>query len=158
MPFWALASFVIGVGIGTSGETASPAPSTATPNAVASATAAAAAATDSPTTEPTAETTPAPIVEVPLAVTVKGSGTQNTKPFEMGAGDFTVTITGSGDSNVSAVLIPRGAERFEGDYLFNEISDGKYKYETVVYGLKAGSYYLDVTNDNAGVVTFTPLG
>jgi hypothetical protein len=44
-----------------------------------------------------------------------------------------------------------------GENLFNEISHGKYKYETVVYGLVEGSYYLDVVNDNAWVVTFIPL-
>ena len=158
----AIASFVIGVGIGASGSSAAPAPGTAapdsTPNAVASSvTAPAAASTDSPTAEPTVEPTPEPTPAPAEPVTVKGSGSQKTKPFDMPGGDFAVVITGNGDGNVIASLIPRGADPFEGETLFNEISDGKYKYETQAYGVEAGSYYLDMSNDNAWVVTFTPL-
>jgi hypothetical protein len=114
--------------------------------------------TDAATVEPTVSPTPEAIPAPPKPAVVKGSGTKNTKPFDLAAGDFTVTITGSGHSNVIADVIPRGGTRFDGGQsLFNEISDGKYKYETVVYGLEAGSYYLDMTNANAWVVTFSPL-
>jgi hypothetical protein len=75
----------------------------------------------------------------------------------MPGGDFTVTITGNGDGNVIASLVLRGGDVFDGQSLFNEISHGKYKYETVVYGLDPESYYIDMTNTNAWVVTFTPL-
>jgi hypothetical protein len=75
----------------------------------------------------------------------------------MPSGDFTVVMTGSGDGNVIVSLVPRGGEAFEGESVFNEISNGKYKYETVVYGVASGSYYLDALVDGAWVVTFTPL-
>jgi hypothetical protein len=75
----------------------------------------------------------------------------------MPAGDFTVTITGLGDGNVIADLVPRGGDSGQGQNLYNEIAHGKYTFETVVYSLDAGSYYLDITNDGAWTVTFTPL-
>jgi hypothetical protein len=94
---------------------------------------------------------------VPLSpVVVKGSGSQKTKPFDLPDGDFTVVITGSGNSNVIVDLVQRGGTG-GGEGLFNEISNGKFKYTTAVYGVTSGSYYLDATVDGAWVVTFTPL-
>jgi hypothetical protein len=90
-----------------------------------------------------------------VAVVIKGSGSQKTKPFDLPDGDFTVTITGSGHSNVIVDLYARGGSGSEN--LFNEIATGRYKYETQLYGLSAGSYYLDVVNEGSWVVTFTPL-
>ena len=89
-------------------------------------------------------------------IVVKGSGSQKTKPFTLHDGDYTVVITGSGHSNVIVDLIPRDGSG-SGDNLFNEISNGKYKYDTVAYGITEGSYYLDVTNEGAWTATFTPL-
>jgi hypothetical protein len=159
----AVASFVIGVGLGAAGGTPTPTPGSAaatqTPPTDSSIIAPASEPTVAPavdaTAEPTEQPTPTPPAIKP--VVVKGSGSQNTKPFDMPGGDFTVVITGNGDSNVIASLVPRGADPFEGERLFNEISNGKYKYETVVYGVEAGSYYIDMTNDNAWTLTFTPL-
>jgi hypothetical protein len=161
----AAASLVLGVGIGAAGttSTATPEPS-ATDAASGTQTAELSTAptaeptpveTVEPTTEPTIEPTSAPTPEPARPIVVKGKGTQKTKPFDMPDGDFTVVVTGSGDGNVIVDLVPRGGEGSAN--LFNEISNGKYKYETVVYGVVAGSYYLDVTNSNAWVVTFTPL-
>jgi septal ring-binding cell division protein DamX len=121
-------------------------------------------ATAEPTATRTPETaapTPEPTPEPARPIVVKGKGGQNTKPFNMPSGDFTVTITGNGDGNVIVDLNAR-ASATGSENLFNEIAHGKYKYETVVYGLVVyglveASYYLDVTNDNAWVVTFTPL-
>ena len=119
-----------------------------------------AASTETPTIEPTiaptAAPTPSPTPEPARPIVVKGKGSQNTKPFDLPSGDFTVTIAGTGDGNVIVYLKGRG-DASGGENLFNEIAHGKYKYETVVYGLVEGSYYLDVVNDNAWVVTFTPL-
>ena len=56
-----------------------------------------------------------------------------------------------------ADLKPRSGDALSGESLFNEISNGRYTYETVVYGLAAGSYYIDMTNDGDWTVTFTPL-
>jgi septal ring-binding cell division protein DamX len=128
----------------TPGTTTSPQPSEPSSEPTAEPTAAS-------TSEPTAEPTPAPL----RPVVVKGSGSQKTKPFSMPDGDFTVVITGSGHSNVIIELIARGES--SGELLFNEISNGKFKYSTVVYGVAAGSYYLDASVDGAWVVTFTPL-
>ena len=159
----AVASFVVGVGIGAAGGTSTSGTATvsqspATQSAAASlASEPTIAATPEATPEVTPELTPEPTPPPAEPVVVKGSGSQKTKPFDMPGGDFTVVITGNGDGNVIASLIPRGAEAFEGEGLFNEISNGKYKYETAVYGVESGSYYLDVSNDNAWVVTFTPL-
>ena len=159
----AIVSFAVGVGIGAAGGsstsgTATVSQTPSTPGIAASpASEPTAAVTLEPTLEVTPELTPEPTPPPAEPVVVKGSGSQKTKPFEMPGGDFTVTITGNGDGNVIASLIPRGAETFEGEGLFNEISNGKYKYETAIYGVEPGSYYLDVSNDNAWVVTFTPL-
>jgi hypothetical protein len=159
----AVVSLLIGVGIGAAGKT----PEGAGPSGIASASqsvgATQSASPGNPTAEPTPgetlEPTPAPTPEptaVPVKpVVVKGSGSQNTKPFSLPDGDFTVVITGSGDGNVIVELVPRGETSGEG--LFNEISHGKYRYETVVYGITAGPYYLDALVDGQWVVTFTPL-
>lgn len=101
----------------------------------------------------TATPTPVP----PKPVIVKGSGSRNTKPFTL-AGDYTVVITGKGDkSNVSIALRDAQSQEYV-DLLVNEISrGGKYRYETVQYGLD-GTYYLDaLMPDGAWTVTFTPL-
>jgi hypothetical protein len=108
-----------------------------------------------PSAEPTVATTPEPTPVPPKPIVVKGSGSQKTKPFSMPDGDFTVVITGSGHSNVIIDLVARGES--SGENLFNEISNGRYKYSTVVYSVTSGSYYLDATVDGAWVVTFTPL-
>jgi hypothetical protein len=113
--------------------------------------------TPGPTAEPTAQPTPIPTPIPVEPVVVNGSGRQNTKPFDMPGGDFTVVIAGSGEGNVIVDLIPRGGSAFDGDNLYNEISHGKYQYETVVYGLSSGSYYLAASVDGPWVVTFTPL-
>jgi hypothetical protein len=97
--------------------------------------------------------TPAPA----KPVVVKGTGSQKTKPFNLAAGDFTVTISGRGNGNVIVDLNLRSAPAYDGETLFNEIAYAKYKYSTVAYGLAGGSYYLDLAIDNAWVVTFTPL-
>ncbi len=113
----------------------------------------------SPATVPTPASTSTP-TRTPAsvkAVTVKGTGSRNTKPFELKAGDFVVTMTGVGDGNVIVRLYPRDGGILESEGLFNEISYKKYRYETVVYGLAGGSYYLDVSADNAWVVKFAPL-
>jgi hypothetical protein len=160
-------SLLIGMGIGAAATKpslattppppialASQAPTlTLTPTSVDAVTCSEPAATSSP--EPTVRPTPEP-TPIPLKpVVVKGTGSQKTKPFTMPDGDFTVVVTVNSHSNVIVDLVPRG-DSF-GDNLFNEISNGSYKYETVVYGVSAGSYYLDVTIERAWVVTFTPL-
>jgi septal ring-binding cell division protein DamX len=159
----AVVSLLIGVGIGAAGKS----PEIASPSGIAAASQApritqglsARDPTAEPTPGPTAEPTPAPTAEptvVPVKpVVVRGSGSQKTKPFSMPEGDFTVVITGSGHSNVIIELIARGES--SGELLFNEISNGKFKYSTVVYGVTAGSYYLDASVDGAWIVTFTPL-
>jgi hypothetical protein len=167
----AVASLVVGVGIGAAGakpvagdgaaatEAATDAPSVAA-TLVAEATPTAELTpepTAGPTLVPTASPTPEPTPEPARPVVVKGKGSQKTKPFDMPGGDFTVTITGNGDGNVIASLNLRGGDVFAGEGLFNEIAHGKYKYETVVYGLDPETYYIDMTNTNAWVVTFTPL-
>jgi hypothetical protein len=157
-------SFVVGVGLGAGG-TSTPAQGIASatqPPAIASSVVEPSigptdAAAVEPTPDPTELPTPEPTAALAKPVVVKGSGSRNTKPFNMPEGDFTVVITGNSNSNVIASLVPRGAGPFEGESLFNEISHGKYKYETVIYGVEAGSYYLNMLNDNAWVVTFTPL-
>ena len=157
-------AFVIGVGLGAGGAstpTAGIAAATQTPPTASSALAPTVAPSDAlavePTLEPTEQPTPEPTAAPAKPVVVKGTGSRNTKPFDMPAGDFTVVITGTGHSNVIASLVPRGSDVFEGESLFNEISNGKYRYETVIYGIEAGSYYLYMVNENAWVVTFTPL-
>ena len=155
----AAASLVLGVGIGaassTPGGTATATQTPPTPSSAASPfSEPSIVLKPEPTAEPTPEPT-LPTLQPATPVVVKGSGTQKTKPFDMPAGDFTVVISGSGDGNVIADLVPRGGEGSTN--LFNEISNGKYKYETVAYGVVPGSYYLDVTNSNAWAVTFTPL-
>lgn len=104
--------------------------------------------------------TPAP----PTAVVVKGSGSKNTKPFNLPSGDYTVTIKGKSKDryggNVIVHLVAR-ADESDTEYLVNEIKSGKgnYKYSTNVYGVAGGSYYLDVSMPGgAWSVTFTPLG
>ena len=156
----AIVSLLIGVAIGAAGDRSTG--PTEPPASVAEATQPAAitpaptpAATASPTVEPTPTATRIFVLLNPLIV--KGSGTQNTKPFDLPAGDYTVSITGSGKGNVIAELKPRSGDALSGESLFNEISNGRYTYETVVYGLAAGSYYIDMTNDGAWTVTFTPL-
>jgi hypothetical protein len=155
----ALAAFVVGVAIGVGGAPLSSS-STPSPTNIASITQAP-AQTSAPTQQsaasPTLEPTPPPPTPPPAPVVVKGSGSQKTQPFDMADGDFTVTITGSGRGNVIAHLVPGGGDILSEESLFNEIANGKYTYETVVYGLAAGSYYLDMTNDGAWTVTFTPL-
>jgi hypothetical protein len=158
----AVVSLLIGVGIGAAGKSSE----SASPSGIASASqsprviqGAAGEPSAEPTSGQSAEPTPKPKPE-PTAVPVKpivvrGSGGQKTKPFIMPDGDFTVVITGSGDGNVIVELIPRGETSGEG--LFNEISHGKYRYETVVYGITSGPYYLDALVDGQWVVTFTPL-
>lgn len=102
---------------------------------------------------PTVAPTPVP----PKAVVVKGTGTRKTKPFTLTAGDFTVVIAGSGRGNVIAELNPRDGSVLDSELLFNEISSGRYRYDTVIYGVAGGSYYLDMTVTGAWVVTFRPL-
>jgi hypothetical protein len=150
----------VGVGIGFAPKT----PANTSPNDLAAGSITQSLSTLTPTASaedaslaPTPSATAEPTVALPKPVVVKGSGRQKTRPFNMPDGDFTVVIAGSGDGNVAVYLIPRGGSTFEGELLFNEISHGKYRYETVVYGVTGGSYYLDATIDGPWVVTFTPL-
>jgi hypothetical protein len=155
-------SLLVGVGIGAAGQSPA-ATSNPTPSAFAAASqvpvesAGTSEPSAEPTPEPTPVVTPQPTVATAKAVIVRGSGSQKTKPFTLPDGDFTVVITGSGDGNVIVRLIPRGGTSLDAETLFNEISNGKYTYDTVVYGVTAGSYYLDATVDGRWVVTFTPL-
>jgi hypothetical protein len=154
----AIVSLLVGIGLGAVGSAPVGSPAPATGIAIASHTPSNASSRSpersvAPTVEPTPSPTPVPVEPI----VVKGSGSQNTKPFDLPAGDLTVTITGSGDGNVIASLELRGGDVLDREGLFNELPSGDYKYETVVYGLAAGSYYLDMLNDGAWVVTFTPL-
>jgi hypothetical protein len=152
-------AFVLGVASGA----ATKAPSTPPPEPAASTSVpspseaeATASLSAEPTAEPTINPTPEPTPVAAAPVTVKGRGSQKTKPFDLPGGDFTVVISGTADGNVIASLVPRG-DPGRGENLFNEIAKGKYRYETTIYGVDAGSYYLDVLDDNAWTVTFTPL-
>ena len=91
-------------------------------------------------------------------VVVKGKGDQKTKPFTMPGGDFTVVMSGAGGGNVTAELDERGSDYNE--LLINEISYKEFRYETALYDLSPGSYYLDagVDGECAWTLTFTPLG
>jgi hypothetical protein len=163
----AVVMLFVGVGIGLTPTTKS----TASPNDVTAGSGAPSLSALTPTASPSAEDasvtpslapTPSPIAEqptvaLPKPIVVKGSGSEKTRPFNMPDGDFTVVIAGSGDGNVAVYLIPRGGSTFDGELLFNEISHGKYRYDTVVYGVTSGSYYLDATVDGSWTVTFTPL-
>jgi len=114
------------------------------------------ALTAEPTAEQTAEPTAQSILLPPKPIVVRGQGRQRyTKPFSLPGGDFTVVIMGSGNGNVLVRLVPHG--QFSLESIFNEISRGGYRYETVVYGIDAGSYYLDAIVDGSWVVTFMPL-
>lgn len=104
---------------------------------------------------PTAVGTAPPTPEPAHPVVFKGKGTVNTKPFNLAAGDYTVTIAGTGDGNVAAELTLRD----KSDYvlIFNEISYGKYRYETIIYAVAAGSYYLDMEVDGSWKISLTPF-
>ncbi len=102
------------------------------------------------TPDPTAEPTPVP----PSPTVVKGRRSQNTKPFDLAAGDYAVTFTGTGDGNVVLYLHQRGGDVDE--LLVNEIKDGRFRYDTTVYAVPPGSFYLEVSA-NAWQVRFTPL-
>ena len=158
----AVVSLLIGVGIGAAGRSPDAAPTPAPSGVAASSqqltspqSALVSESTTPPTPEPTTAPTPEPTAIAVKPVTVKGAGSQKTKPFDMPDGDFTVIVTGSADGNVILSLIPRGET--SGETLVNEIAHGRYKYETVVYGVSSGSYYLDALVDGSWVVTFTPL-
>jgi hypothetical protein len=104
---------------------------------------------------PAAVGTPRPTARPAEPIVFKGKGRLNTKPFSVAAGDYTVTITGTGDGNVMAELTLRD----KSDYvsLFNEISYGKYRYETIIYAVAGGSYYLDMDADGPWTITLTPF-
>jgi hypothetical protein len=150
----AVVSLLVGIWIGASGSNTGN-PATQTPTVTQSPPAA--VSTVALTAEPTAQATAQPTPVALKPIVIRGRGSQNTKPFSLSSGDFTVVITGSGNGNVIVRLIPRGGTIFEGEGLFNEISNGKYRFETVVYGIEPGTYYLDATIDGSWVVTFTPL-
>jgi hypothetical protein len=123
------------------------------------------APTAAPTAVPTAATIREPPAEPPAAPTVPpaepivmtGTGSQNTPPFDLPGGDYTVSAAGSADSNVIIDLVPRGGGVFDSEGLLNEIADGSFAYSTVAYSVDPGSYYLDVTCHGSWTVTFTPL-
>ena len=102
-----------------------------------------------------------PPVAEPRPVTIKGTGgAKKTKPFSMVSGDYTVVIkgksTGTYDNVQIEMLDPAG------DYdelLVNEIKDGRgsYRYDTNLYGVPGGKFYLDVAMPpGTWSVTFTP--
>jgi hypothetical protein len=94
-------------------------------------------------------------------VTVEGKGSRKTKLFTIGAGDYDVRVDGRSTTeyggNVIVDLEARDASYSE--TLWNEITEGKgrYAYDTALYGLEGGEYYLDTTMPSGSwVVTFTP--
>jgi hypothetical protein len=94
--------------------------------------------------------------------TVEGKGSRRTKLFTLGAGDYDVRVDGRSTSeyggNVIVDLVSRDDASFD-ETLWNEIVDGKgrYAYDTAIYGVDGGEYYLDTTMPGGTwVVTFTP--
>lgn len=103
---------------------------------------------------PEAVGTPPPTPEPVKPITAKGKGRLNTKPFYVPGGDYTATIAGTGDGNVMADL--RLRDQSDWILLFNELAYGKFKYETIIYGVVAGSYYFDMNVDGPWTITLTP--
>jgi hypothetical protein len=109
-------------------------------------------ATPAPTAAPAAAARP---------VTIKGTSSRKTKPFTLGAGDYTAVVRGrsTGGYGGNVIVDLRSVDGSEDENLTNEIKNGagSYRYETSVYGLAGGRYYLDVTMPSGTwSVTFTP--
>lgn len=105
---------------------------------------------------PTFTAAPTPVPAGP--VTIKGKGEQNSKPFKLAAADYTILLRGTspGYDNVILHLVGKGSDYSE--YIWNEIADtGKYRYETILYEVPSGAYYLEADLPGNWIVTFTPL-
>lgn len=104
-----------------------------------------------------------PPTPAPQPVKVSGKGSRTTKPFTLPEGDYEVIVSGKATDrwggNVIIELMPVGGGFLDTEFLFNEIADrGKYKWDTVVYGVDGGKYYLDaMMPGGAWTVTFKPL-
>lgn len=103
--------------------------------------------------------TPAPATPVPVKpVRVEGKGEQNTKPFNLAASDYTVLLRGTSPDFDNVILHLVGRDNDYTEYIWNELTEkGKYRYETILYGVPAGSFYLEADLPGNWIVNFTPL-
>lgn len=81
----------------------------------------------------------------PGPVTVTGSGNLTTKPFDLAAGDYRVTLTGATEASLD---LHGGIAPHE-----RPIADG-----ILLYELDAATYDLKVIASDGWVVTLTPVG
>jgi hypothetical protein len=97
------------------------------------------------------------------AVTLNGDGKQNTKPFDLKAGSYTVKWSGSMKGQFGGNLIislKRPDAAVGGNLLVNTIINKEkpsLSGETQVYNVKAGAHYLEVTAPGEWSVTISPL-
>jgi hypothetical protein len=88
---------------------------------------------------------PTPAADV---VKINGQGSKNTKKFDVQGGDYAVVFSGKSTSSYggNAILHLVAADGGDTEFLFNEIVDGRghWKYDTNVYSVDPGSYYLEI--------------
>lgn len=106
---------------------------------------------------------PPPPAATGATVTLNGDGQQNTRPFDLAGGSYTVRwegrMIGQSGGNLIVTLKRVDGQGF-GESIVNLIL-GREKPaasgETQVYGVKPGPHYLDVLAPGPWSVTFTPL-
>lgn len=112
--------------------------------------------------QPAPVAAPAPPAPTP-GLTISGEGKQNTRPFDLSAGSYTVRWTGTMRTQFSGNLImtlKRTDGQFFQELLVNTVltrdaptASG----ETQVYKVKDGAHYLEVLAPGPWSATFTPL-
>lgn len=78
----------------------------------------------------------------PSPVTVNGSGTGNSAPFELGAGDYRATWQARGSCFVWLELQAATGAYLPGGTIALQMVNGSASGETYLYGLPAGRYYV----------------
>lgn len=111
--------------------------------------------------QPQAGPPPAPAGEIKIA----GTGQQNTKPFDLAAGNYTVRWSGSQQAGPAGlgnliITLKRADGQFMHETIVNTVLNRERPQasgETQVYGAKSGPHYLEVLAPGPWSVTFTPL-
>lgn len=98
------------------------------------------------------------------ALTINGDGQQNTRPFELAGGNYTVKWDGRSSNQFGGNLIMTlkrvDGPGFGGELLVNLVlsrDKSSASGETQVYNVKPGQHYLDVMAPGPWSVTITPL-